>query len=252
MVSQGRPSHLLYRTVTRTSQRWDTGMCRAGREEERAAAKKAVGAITRASRPPHLTATLQSSLLQRYNPTAKARGGEGGARARRRSRRACRRTCTPQYGWVAAPRTATSDERRRRLGGPAARPGGRVREPRDHRLAAPAGHPRAARQPCREAGDESACQCIVEFRARRAPRQPAPRTSGRAARLPAPSSPSIAAGQRASSRPRCDSVAVVPPKLGARRPICTWWAIHAADVRRPRGTGSVFGTNSRATRRAGE
>ena len=44
MVSQGRPSHLLYRTVTRTSQRWDTGMCRAGREEERAAAKKAVGA----------------------------------------------------------------------------------------------------------------------------------------------------------------------------------------------------------------
>ena len=35
--------HLL-EGVTRTSQRWDTGMCRAGREEERAAAKKAVGA----------------------------------------------------------------------------------------------------------------------------------------------------------------------------------------------------------------
>jgi len=44
MVSQGRPSHLLYRTVTRTSQRWDTGRGGAGREEERAAAKKAVGA----------------------------------------------------------------------------------------------------------------------------------------------------------------------------------------------------------------
>ena len=39
---------------------------------------------------------------------------------------------------------------------------------------------------------------IVEFRARRAPRQPALRTSGRAARLPAPSSPSIAP---ASARP---------------------------------------------------
>jgi len=39
MVSQGRPSHLLYRTVTRTSQRWDTGNreCAgpASREEER-------------------------------------------------------------------------------------------------------------------------------------------------------------------------------------------------------------------------
>ena len=59
---------------------------------------------------------------------------------------------------------------------------------------------------------------------------------------------SIAAGQRASGRPRCDSVAVVLPKLGARRPICTWWAIHAADAHRPRGMGSVFGTNSREQR----
>ena len=42
------------------------------------------------------------------------------------------------------------------------------------------------------------------------------------------------AGQRASSRPRCDSVAVMLPKLGARRPICTWWANHPADAHRPR------------------
>jgi hypothetical protein len=69
-----------------------------------------------------------------------------------------------RVGGEAAPRTATSYERRRRLGGPAARPGGRVRsetEPRGHRLAAPAGRPRAARQPCREAGDASACQCTL-------------------------------------------------------------------------------------------
>jgi hypothetical protein len=39
--------------------------------------------------------------------------------------------------------------------------GGRVREPRDHRLAAPADRPRAVRQPCREAGNASACQCIL-------------------------------------------------------------------------------------------
>ena len=37
-----------------------------------------------------------------------------------------------------------------------------------------------------------------------------------------------------------------------RRPICTWWSIPAAAAHRPRGMGSVFGTNSRATRRAGE
>ena len=42
MDERGRV-HLL-EGVTRKSQRWDTGMCRAGREEERAAAKKAVGA----------------------------------------------------------------------------------------------------------------------------------------------------------------------------------------------------------------
>ena len=41
-------------------------------------------------------------------------------------------------------------------------------------------------------------------------------------------------------------------RSGARRPICTWWSIPAAAAHRPRGMGSVFVTNSRATRRAGE
>ena len=91
-----------------------------------------------------------------------------------------------------------------------------------------------------------------ELRARRAPRQPAPRTSGRAARLPARSSPPIAAGQRASGRPHCHSVASAAAALVARRPICTWWAMHAPAAHRPRGAGSSFVMNSRATRRAGE
>ena len=99
---------------------------------------------------------------------------------------------------------------------------------------------------------ESACQCMGELRARRAPRQPAPRTSGRAARLPARSSPPIAAGQRASGRPHCHSVASAAAALVARRPICTWWAMHAPAAHRPRGAGSSFVMNSRATRRAGE
>ena len=89
--------------------------------------------------------------------------------------------------------------------------------------------------------------------ARRAPRQPAPRTSGRAARLPARSSPPIAAGQRASGRPRRHSVAsAAAAALVARRPICTWWAMHTPAAHRPRGAGSSFVMNSRATRRAGE
>ena len=52
----------------------------------------------------------------------------------------------------------------------------------------------------------------------------------------------LAARQLPGSRRRSDE----------RHPICTWWAIHAAAARRPRGTGSILGTNSRATQRAGE
>ena len=37
-----------------------------------------------------------------------------------------------------------------------------------------------------------------------------------------------------------------------RRPICTWWEIHAVAARLPRATGSVFGMNSGATQRADE
>ena len=167
--------------------------------------------------------------------------------------RSRRRTCTNRHGhgrqagW-AAPRTATSRRLRRRVGGPAARPGGRVREPRSPRRPA-ALAPRACR--AERARGESACQCMGW--PRRAPRQPAPRTSGRAARLPARSSPPIAAGQRASGRPRRHSVAsAAAAALVARRPICTWWAMHTPAAHRPRGAGSSFVMNSRATRRAGE
>eukprot|EP00964_Phaeocystis_antarctica_P161388 scaffold133333_cov68-Phaeocystis_antarctica.AAC.1 len=52
----------------------------------------------------------------------------------------------------------------------------------------------------------------------------------------------LAARQLPGSRRRSDE----------RHPICTWWAIHAAAARRPRGTGSILGMNSRATQRAGE
>ena len=74
-----------------------------------------------------------------------------------------------------------------------------------------------------------------------------------AARLPARSSPPIAAGQRASGRPRRHSVAsAAAAALVARRPICTWWAMHTPAAHRSRGAGSSFVMNSRATRRAGE
>jgi hypothetical protein len=63
------------------------------------------------------------------------------------------------------------------------------------------------------------------------------------------------ARQRPTTLRACDSVAVwcwaTNWARGAQSPR-TWWAIYAADAHRPRGTGSVFSTNSRATRRAGE
>jgi len=107
---------------------------------------------------------------------------------------------------------AHRDERDRCLGGPAARPGGRVREPRGRTRRA--GRPPARRAPAVPRGR------VVRARANalsssgpaahRGSRRLAP-AAARHATLPAPSSPSIAAGQRASGRPRCDSVAVVLP-----------------------------------------
>ena len=145
-----------------------------------------------------------------------------------------------------------------RVGVPAARPGGRVREPRGHtrRAGRPPSHraPAVPRGRVVRARANAFCRAPGPPKARRAQQQPAPRThhSGSAARLPAPSSPSIAAGQRASSRPRCDSVAVKLPKLGARRPICIWWAIHAADAHRDTGRAAWARYSARTRERRGE
>ena len=114
----------------------------------------------------------------------------------------------------------------------------RPRAARPHSPRRPAARaPRASR--AERAGGESACQCIVELRARRAPRQPAPRTSGRAARHPASAQLAINCRWPARQRPTtlrlCGSGAA---QLVARRPICTWWAIHTPAACRPRGTGS--------------
>ena len=69
--------------------------------------------------------------------------------------RSRRRTCTNRHGrqagW-AAPRTATSRRLRRRVGGPAARPGGRVREPHSpHSTAEPRTRDDAPRRMVRSA-----------------------------------------------------------------------------------------------------
>ena len=87
-------------------------------------------------------------------------------------------------------------------------------------------------------------RCLTARRAACASGQAArPRACSFPMRPSAPAGPSaLAARQLPGSRRRS----------GARRPICTWWSIHAVAARRPRATGSVFGMNSRATRRAGE
>ena len=78
---------------------------------------------------------------RRAAPTSHLRSRHGGGRG---GEAAAPAHSTPvRVGGSAAHR----DERHRRLGGPAARPGGRVKKLRGHRLAAPAGRPRAARQP---------------------------------------------------------------------------------------------------------
>ena len=152
-------------------------------------------------------------------------------------------------GWQAA----TSDERHRRLGGPAARPGGRVREPRDSPRRPAALAPRASRR--REGGEVRArANWIFELHGRRSPRD------GRLA-------PAVRRHARARTRSECDG----PLRRGHRRwprGSClaaggeaargaqsapggrfTRWLLAG---RAPPATGSVFGMNSRAMRRAGE
>ena len=146
---------------------------------------------------------------------------------------------------------AHRDERHRWIGGPAARPGGRGRETHGHTHRAGRPPSRLAPAVPRRRG-ERACQCIFELHGRRSPRDgrlaPAARWHARARarsqmRPSAPAGTSaLAARQLPGSRRRSDE----------RHPICTWWAIHAAAARRPRGTGSILGMNSRATQRAGE
>ena len=98
------------------------------------------------------TREVQHRSPRRAAPTSHLRSRHGGSRGGEAAAPAHHQYCA---GGSAAHR----DERRRRLGGPAPRPGGRVKKPRGHRLAAPAGRPRAARQPPpRKWRGESACQ----------------------------------------------------------------------------------------------
>ena len=95
-------------------------------------------------------------------------GGEGGVRARRPRRAAAARA--HQYGWVAGAGRAPR-RRRRRLGGPAARPGGRVREPRGQTRRAgrpPSRHAPAA--PIRWGGERARANWIFELHRRRSAR----------------------------------------------------------------------------------
>ena len=95
-------------------------------------------------------------------------GGEGGVRARRPRRAAAARA--HQYGWVAGAGRAPR-RRRRRLGGPAARPGGRVREPRGQTRRAgrpPSRHAPAA--PIRWGGERARANWIFELHRHRSAR----------------------------------------------------------------------------------
>jgi hypothetical protein len=199
---------------------------------------------------------VQDSCKRRGGVGGVREGGEGGARTSAAAAEAGMHAAARarQYGWAAAPRTATSDERRRRLGGPCSGASRRAR-------------PRAARPQARRAGrpPSIAPRASPAERARanalsssgpaahRGSRHLAPAVARHACQRPARHQLPPASAP-AADHARCDSVAVVLPTnwaRGAQSPR-TWWAIYAADAHRPRGTGSVFGTNSRATRRAGE
>jgi hypothetical protein len=199
-----------------------------------AGAGEGAGATSRSSDRPTAAQTggayrgcAARSATQGRNTGELGRCGGRGEESRRANRwgRAGRRR---------APRRARPVPRRPSGASRRARP----RAARPHSPRRPAARaPRASR--AERAGGESACQCIVELRARRAPRQPAPRTSGRAARHPASAQLAINCRWPASQRPTtlrlCGSGAA---QLVARRPICTWWAIHTPAACRPRGTGS--------------
>ena len=95
--------------------------------------------------------------------------------------------------------------------------------------------------------------CVPILEARCAPRQPADRPGGRAARPRAPSSPSIAVGQRACGRPRRGSVAAVLPHWSHDDTVaCQMVGSHARGHNLPRATGARRGVNNGAAQRAGD
>jgi len=125
---------------------------------------------------------------------------------------------------------AHRDERDRCLGGPAARPGGRVRE--THGRTRRADRP-PSRQPCREGEEVSArANAAVAQRVTRNLRQRPGGTPARALvrNAAVPSGCAIGVGRAAA--------AWLHARIGARCPMHPVGASHAADAHRPRGTGS--------------
>ena len=226
------------------------GGCRSGREMS-----GSVGWCAARRRHKEAEGKVQDSCKRRGGVGGVREGGEGGARTSAAAAEAGMHAAARarQYGWVAAPRTATSDERRRRLGGPCSGASRRAR-------------PRAARPQARRAGrpPSIAPRASPAERARanalsssgpaahRGSRHLAPAVARHACQRPArhqlPPASAPAADHAATLWQWCWATNWA---RGAKSPR-TWWAIYAADAHRPRGTGSVFGTNSRATRRAGE
>ena len=158
------------------------------------------------------------------------------------------RTCTPPIR-VMGGSAAHRDERRRRLGGPAPRPGGRVKKPRGHRLAAPAGRPRAARQPPpRKWRGESACQLdfsssTAAARAACASGQAAcPRACSLRVRPSAPAGPSALAarqlaGKQAAKRRAAPNLHMVVDSRGG----CSPAARHGLGIRHELASDAASG-----------
>ena len=91
---------------------------------------------------------------------------------------------------------------------------------------------------------------------RRAPRQPADRPGGCAARPRAPSSPCMAIGQHACGRPRRGSVAAVlhqPPTIGRTATVAYQiWAAHTIAATTCEATGAMRGVNTGTAQRAAD
>ena len=190
------------------------------------------------------TREVQHRSPRRAAPTSHLRSRHGGSRGGEAAAPAHH-----QYGsWVAAPRTATSgagaSAAQRRVQAGASESRAATDSPR--RPAALA--PRASRR--RESGEVRA-RANWTFRAPRPPLgRPAPAVRRHArARARSECGRPLRRGHRRWPR---GSWLASRRRSDVRRPICTWWSIPAAAAHRPRGMGSVFGTNSRATRRAGE